>query len=62
VDCLVIGSSTEDKEIQAFIWQIFIDKHFLLSLRTTSNEPNKISVLEFGYQLDFVFELSETLS
>jgi hypothetical protein len=59
---MIHGSCTKDKEIQAFVWQIFIDQHFLLSLRATSHEPNQISVLEFGYQLDFVFELYETLS
>ena len=53
---------TEDEEIQAFVWQVFINQYFLLSLRATSQEPNQITVLEFGYQLDFIFELYETLS
>ena len=53
---------TEDEEIQAFVWQVFINQYFLLFFRATSQEPNQITVLEFGYQLDFIFELYETLS
>jgi hypothetical protein len=52
---------TKDEEIQAFVWQVFIDQYFLLFLGATSQEPNQIPVLEFGYELDFIFELSETL-
>ena len=52
---------TEDEEIQAFVWQVFINQYFLLFFRATSQEPNQITVLEFGYQLDFIFELYETL-
>jgi len=59
---MIVGSGTKDKEIQAFIWQIFIDQHFLFSLSATSQEPNEISVLEFGNQSDFIFELAVTLS
>jgi hypothetical protein len=52
---------TKDEEIQAFVWQVFIDQYFLLFLGATSQEPNQIPVLEFGNELDFIFELSETL-
>jgi hypothetical protein len=52
---------TEDEEIQAFVWQVFINQYFFLFLRATSQEPNQITVLEFGYELDFIFELCETL-
>jgi len=31
-------------------------------VRATPQEPNQIHVLEFGYELDFIFELHETLS
>jgi hypothetical protein len=60
--CMITEISTEDKEIQAFSRQIFINQHFVFSFRATSQEPNQISVLEFGNQLDFIFELSQTLS
>ena len=53
---------TKDKEVQAFVRQVFIDQYFLLSLRATSQEPNQIAVLEFGNELDFIFELCETLT
>jgi hypothetical protein len=53
---------TKNEEIQAFIWQVFIDQYFLLFLRATPQEPNQIPVLEFGYELDFIFKLYETLS
>jgi hypothetical protein len=46
---------TKDEEIQAFVWQVFIDQYFLRILGATSQEPNQILVLEFGYELDFVF-------
>jgi hypothetical protein len=59
---MITEINTEYKEIQAFIWQVFINQHFVFSLRATSQEPNQISVLEFGNQLDFIFELSQTLS
>jgi len=52
---------TEDEEIQAFAWQVFINQYFFLFLRATSQEPNQITVWEFGYELDFIFELCETL-
>jgi hypothetical protein len=53
---------TEDEVIQTFVWQVFIDQHFLLFLRATSQKPNQIRVLEFRYELDFILELCETLS
>ena len=52
---------TEDEEIQAFVWQVFINQYFFLFLRATSQELNQITVLQFGYELDFIFELCETL-
>jgi hypothetical protein len=52
---------TKDEGIQAFVRQVFIDQYFFLFLRATSQEPNQIAMLEFGYELDFVFELCETL-
>jgi hypothetical protein len=52
---------TEDEEVQAFVWQVFVDQYFLLSLRATSHEPNQISVLKFGDELNFIFKLYETL-
>jgi hypothetical protein len=52
---------TKDERIQTFVRQVFIDQYFFLFLRATSQEPNQIAVLEFGYELDFVFELCETL-
>jgi hypothetical protein len=54
-------SNTKDKEVQAFIWQIFIYQYFLLSLIATSQELNQICVLKLGYELDFISELCETL-
>jgi hypothetical protein len=53
---------TEDEEIQASVWQVLIDQYFLLFLRATSQEPNQIHVLEFGYKLEFILKLCETLS
>jgi hypothetical protein len=53
---------TKDEEVQAFVWQVFVDQYFLPSLRVTSHEPNQISVLKFGYELNFIFELYETLT
>ena len=53
---------TKDKEVQAFVWQVFVDQYFLLSLRAASHEPNQIPVLQFGNELNFIFELYETLS
>jgi hypothetical protein len=53
---------TKDEEIQAFVRQKFIHQYFLLFLRATSHEPNQVTVLEFSYELDFIFELCETLS
>jgi hypothetical protein len=53
---------TKDEEIQAFVWQVFVHQYFLLFLRATPQEPNQIAMLEFGYELDFIFELCETLS
>ena len=35
--------------------------NFFLTLDATSQEPNQICVLELGYELDFIFELSEPL-
>jgi len=37
-------------------------KIFSSSWEQHPKEPNKISVLEFGYELDFVFELCESLA
>jgi hypothetical protein len=52
---------TEDEEVQAFVWQVFVDQYFLFSLRATSHEPNQISVLKFGDELNFILKLYETL-
>jgi hypothetical protein len=46
---------TKDEEVQALVWQVLIDQYFLLSLSATSHEPNQISVLKFGYDLNFIF-------
>lgn len=35
--------STENEEVQTFIWQIFVEKNFLLTLRSSI-----ASVLEYG--------------
>ena len=48
---------TKNEEIQAFVRQVFIDQYFLLFLRATSQEPNQIGVLEFGYELEFILKL-----
>jgi hypothetical protein len=53
---------TKDEEIQTLVWQVFIHQYFLVLLRATSQEPNQIAMLEFGYELDFISEFSETLS
>ena len=53
---------TKDEVIQAFVGQVFIDQYFLLLLRAASQEPNQIHVLKFGYELNFIFELHQTLS
>jgi hypothetical protein len=53
---------TKDEEIQASVRQVLIDQYFLLFLRATSQEPNQIRVLEFGYKLEFILKLCETLS
>jgi hypothetical protein len=53
---------TEDEEIQASVWQVLIDQYFLLFLRATSQEPNQIHVLKFGYKLEFILKLCEALS
>lgn len=52
---------TKDKEVQAFIWQIFIHQNFFLALNAASQEPNQICVLEFRYELYFILELYKTL-
>jgi hypothetical protein len=36
---------TKDKEVQAFIRQIFIHQNFFLALNAASQEPNQICVL-----------------
>jgi hypothetical protein len=53
---------TKDEVIQAFVRQVFIDQYFLLLSRATSQEPNQIQVLEFGYEMEFILKLYETLS
>jgi hypothetical protein len=53
---------TKDEEIQAFVRQVFIHQYFLLFLRAATHEPNQVTVLEFGYELDFILKLCETLS
>lgn len=36
----------KDKQVQAFVWQVFVDQNILLLLRATSQEPDQIPVLE----------------
>jgi hypothetical protein len=53
---------TKNEEVEAFVWQVFIDQNFLFSMRATSQEPNQVPVLKLCYELNFIFELYETLS
>jgi hypothetical protein len=59
---LEMETHTKDKEVKAFVWQVFINQYVLLSLRTTSQEFDQVCVLEFCYELYLIFELYETLS
>jgi hypothetical protein len=52
---------TKDKEVQAFIWHIFIDQTFFLSFNAASYKPNQICMLQFRYKFDFIPELCKTL-
>ena len=53
---------TKEKEIQAFIWHVLIDQHFLIPFNTGTQQPDKIPVLEFGDEYRLISELLEPLS
>lgn len=53
---------TEYEVVQAFVGQKFINKHPFFSLNAAPQEPNKVAVLEFCNQNNFILKLQEALS
>lgn len=53
---------TKYEEVQAFVEHVFIDQYLFLSLRATSQQSHQIPMLKLGYELNFIFELYQTLS
>ena len=53
---------TKDEEVQAFVRHVFINKHRFFPFNATTKKLNKIPVLEFGNQFNFILELVQSLT
>lgn len=53
--------STKNEMIQAFILQVFVNKHSFFSTNAASQKPDEVSMLKFSDQGDFILELFNAL-
>ena len=56
-----IKSQTKSKGDQAFVRYVFIDQYVLIVLNATTENFHKITVLKFGNQNNFIFQLVQSL-
>ena len=54
---MFIAERTEYKVVQAFIGHVLVDQHSFISFNATTKKLDKIAVLKFVNQYNFVFEL-----
>jgi hypothetical protein len=54
---MFIAEQTEYKVVQAFIRHVLIDQHSFISFNATTKKLDKVAVLKFGNQYNFIFEL-----
>ena len=53
---------TKNKAVQTFVWHIFINQHSFIAFNAATYELDKITVLKFGNQHNFIFELLQPLT
>lgn len=58
LDKIQVKTSTEKNSIQALVGHVLINKHLLSFFQADTNKPNKILMLQLGYQRQFILQLS----